>query len=783
MAKKVALLIGVSEYGEGIPSLSAPLNDVTAMERVLKNPNMGGFDEVKTLPDPDPTAMRLEVQKIFADRRKDDLVLLFFSGHGITDDNNRLYLTTKGTSKDFYKATSVPASFVHDVSLDSYAKRQAIILDCCYSGAFAEGWQTKSVGLKLKQELGGEGRVVLTSSTATQTSFQQEGEELSLYTKYLLEGIETGAADKNEEGKIYAHELHEYATAKVQEAKPKQKPGIIIDREGFKIILSQAPVDDPELDFRKLVEKYATEGRITTAGKYILQVKQQELGITKQRSDEIVNEVLAPYRKRLENIELFKEAFAEAVEQEYPLTERLLNELKDLEDVLGLEDKHIAKIKQQILAEKEAEYQSRQEVQQQQQQEYENKLQQYEQKFSKAVEQEYPLSKQARDQINSWQQSLGLRDEDIEQIEQPILAAKYQEKLKEEEAETQRQQEAERARQLELQKQQEQKKYENKLQQYKQEFLKAIEQEYPLSKQARDQINSWQQSLGLRDEDVEQIQQSLIVLKESEYQQRLEAERLKREEEERLRQQQQENIPSQPQPRQAGILSSKKARRSVLLGSTALGLVLIFSAFLLNPTPSPDPSDPAPKPSSDSQSLTVQPSQQPNLETPSKPTLISAATGVDYGRLQKLLEAGKWEQADRETTRAMIQAAGREKESWLRTKDINKFSCEDLGIIDQLWREFSKGKFGFSLQKDIYLHLGGIRSINERGLDFGDRVGWNGALTYYDLTFNLNAPKAQLPSVAGWSGIGGAWLENGYVNRGAYGYVFSLAQRLEICNI
>ncbi|MGK7897042.1 MAG: caspase domain-containing protein [Xenococcus sp. (in: cyanobacteria)] len=254
MAKKVALLIGVSEYGEGILSLSAPLNDIAAMKRVLKNSNMGGFDEVEILPNPDPTAMRLKIQQIFANCRKDDLVLLFFSGHGITDDNNRLYLATKGTSKDFYKATSVAASFVHDVSLESYAKRQAIILDCCYSGAFAEGWQTKSVGLNLQQELGAEGRVVLTSSTATQTSFQQEGEELSLYTKYLIEGIETGAADNDEDGKIHAHELHDYAKAKVQEEKPKQNPGIIIDKEGFNIILSQAPVNDPELDFRKLVE-------------------------------------------------------------------------------------------------------------------------------------------------------------------------------------------------------------------------------------------------------------------------------------------------------------------------------------------------------------------------------------------------------------------------------------------------------------------------------------------------------------------------------------------------
>ena len=453
MAKKVALLIGVSEYGEGIPSLSAPLNDVAAMKRVLENPNMGRFDEVETLTDPDPTAMRIAIQQIFANCRKDDLVLLFFSGHGITDDNNRLYLATQGTSKDFYKATSVPASFVHDVSLDSYAKRQAIILDCCYSGAFAEGWQTKSVGLDLKQELGGEGRVVLTSSTATQTSFQQEDKELSLYTQYLIEGIETGAADNDEDGKIYAHELHEYAKVKVQEVKPKQEPGIIIDKEGFNIILSQAPVNDPELDFRKLVEKYATEGRVTTAGKHILKLKRQDFGITIEKADEIVDEVLAPYRKRLENIELYQEAFREAVEQHYPLTARVLNELKDFQNILGLEDNDIAKDKQQILAEKEAEHQRLQESQQQEQEEYKNKLQQYKHEFLKAVEQEYPLSNSARYQINILQQSLEIRAEDVRQIEQPILAAKYQEKLQEEQRQRQKEQEAEKARQLELQKQ------------------------------------------------------------------------------------------------------------------------------------------------------------------------------------------------------------------------------------------------------------------------------------------------------------------------------------------
>ena len=385
MSNKLALLIGVSEYGEGIPSLSAPLNDVAAMQQVLENPEMAGFDEVEPLINPDPIAMQLAVQQIFDNRHKDDLVLLFFSGHGITDDNNRLYLAAKGTSKDVYQATSVPATFIHNRSLESYAKRQVIILDCCYSGAFAEGWQSKSVGLDLKKELGAEGRIVLTSSTATQTSFQQEGEKLSLYTQYIVEGMETGAADREGNGKIYAHELHNYAKAKVQEVKPKQKPDIITDKEGFGIILSQAPVDDPELKYRKLVEIYASEGQITVAGNSILRVKQQELGITDEKSNKIINEVLAPYRKRLKNIKFYKETFREAVEKNYPLNERLLKELQDLQDILGLEDKDVAEIQEPILAEKKVEAPNPQEekVQQHEQEDYENKLQQQEQEFLK----------------------------------------------------------------------------------------------------------------------------------------------------------------------------------------------------------------------------------------------------------------------------------------------------------------------------------------------------------------------------------------------------------------
>ncbi|MGK7927769.1 MAG: GUN4 domain-containing protein, partial [Spirulina sp.] len=69
-----------------------------------------------------------------------------------------------------------------------------------------------------------------------------------------VEGIETGAADKDRDGKIYARELHEYAKRKVQEEKPKQKPDIILDGEGYDILLSRASVSDLELDVPTEVE-------------------------------------------------------------------------------------------------------------------------------------------------------------------------------------------------------------------------------------------------------------------------------------------------------------------------------------------------------------------------------------------------------------------------------------------------------------------------------------------------------------------------------------------------
>jgi hypothetical protein len=150
----------------------------------------------------------------------------------------------------------------------------------------------------------------------------------------------------------------------------------------------------------------------------------------------------------------------------------------------------------------------------------------------------------------------------------------------------------------------------------------------------------------------------------------------------------------------------------------------------------------------------------PTSLSPPGTTLISKATGVDYTPLHDLLAEGKWKEADQETAKVMLQAAGRTQEGRLRLEDIDQFSCEDLRIIDRLWVDASGGKFGFSVQSQIYRELGGTRAYNvDLWVKFAEQVGWNNRerageawqwLFGDELTFNLSARQGHLPWIVSW---------------------------------
>jgi uncharacterized caspase-like protein len=497
---KVALLIGVSKYEPGLTPLPAAVKDTETLQRVLRDPQMGGFDEVKALANPDRQTMESEIETLFSGRTKDDLVLLFFSGHGIKDDGGKLYFATHITRKnlkgELIRSTAVAANFVHEVMNNSRTKRQVIILDCCFSGAFDPALQAKDDGsVDLQTQLGGEGRVVLTSSSSTQYSFEQQGSDLSIYTRYLVEGIETGAGDRNEDGKISTWELHNYAVERVQETAPNMTPKMITLKDmGFEIILAKAKIADPKLRYRRQAERYASQGEISKVGRTILDTLRNQLGLVLEVTTAIEDEILRPYRERIENLQRYRQAFIAAIEQEYPLSKKTELELKDLYEIFGLRSEDISLIEAEEVAKKTAE----QEV-------YAIKLKRYEQEFQTAMQAEYPFSEYVKNGLINFQQSLELNDEDVAQIERLFIDRKkaelqlrYEEKLKREEAEKQQQ------------KQQKQLEYQQSLEKYKQKFFNSAQTKYPLSDIVREELNHFQRDLGLADKDIALIEQHLI---------------------------------------------------------------------------------------------------------------------------------------------------------------------------------------------------------------------------------------------------------------------------------
>jgi branched-chain amino acid transport system substrate-binding protein len=353
---KVALLIGVSEYEPGLTPLPAAAKDVEAMRQVLLNSEIGGFDDVTLLINPQRQAMDEAIERLFGDRQRDDLVLLFFSGHGIKDENGKLYFAACNTKKsdkgELVKATTVPASSVHSVMSNSRCRREVVILDCCFSGAFAEGMSAKDDGfVDIRNQLGGEGRAVLTSSTSTQYSFEQQGADTSTYTRYIVEGLKTGAADKNEDGWISVNELHEYASKAVQEATPAMKPEIYAIKEGYKINLAKAPIDDPKLIYRREVDYWVRDGEIIKMGRIPLTKRQKELGIKPGEASVIEAEVLKPYEDYKENLQEYQKAFIEATKGKLPVSDNTRADLKRVQQALGLRDEDIALIEAPIIAE------------------------------------------------------------------------------------------------------------------------------------------------------------------------------------------------------------------------------------------------------------------------------------------------------------------------------------------------------------------------------------------------------------------------------------------------
>jgi hypothetical protein len=134
---RLALLIANAEYqNPELQKLNAPVHDIRKLETLLTHPDIGGY-QTQVLINGTKGEMERAIDRILVTGEREDAVLIFFAGHGIKHENGKLYFAAIDTEPGYLGGTAVWSDWLKEQMQWSRVRRQIVLLDCCYGGAFA----------------------------------------------------------------------------------------------------------------------------------------------------------------------------------------------------------------------------------------------------------------------------------------------------------------------------------------------------------------------------------------------------------------------------------------------------------------------------------------------------------------------------------------------------------------------------------------------------------------------------------------------------------------------
>ena len=220
--RRYALIVAVDSYEDpALSQLRSPGVDAQALANVLADGTIGGY-QVEVIRNGDERSIRRRVAEFLANRDPEDLILMHFSCHGVKDGQNRLHLAATDTEVRTLGATAIAASFLDSQMAQTRARYVVLILDCCFSGAYARDMSARADrSVNIDEEFGHSGRVVLTASSATEYAFEgataapTDAIQPSVFTSALVDGLRTGQADLDGDGEVSVDEWYTYAFREV----------------------------------------------------------------------------------------------------------------------------------------------------------------------------------------------------------------------------------------------------------------------------------------------------------------------------------------------------------------------------------------------------------------------------------------------------------------------------------------------------------------------------------------------------------------------------------------
>lgn len=273
--RRHSLLIGVQDYegSAGLTPLACALADVALVESVVSDPRyMGPEPRALAVKNPTNSEAMGAIQSFLADVAPDDVVVFYSSGHGMRDVMGDLFLCFRDTIEADLELTALRTARLARIFESKLLRRVLVVLDCCYSGAAGAQMTRDSVLSKLNDmehaQPDGKGLYVLSSSGAAETT--KEGAECGVFTGHLINGIVSGEADTDQDGRITVQDVARYLQRKVPEDAPGQTPHLSSQAVtgSFVVALNEAvqvKKQKAEDDARRVLAFSAARDRLLTS--------------------------------------------------------------------------------------------------------------------------------------------------------------------------------------------------------------------------------------------------------------------------------------------------------------------------------------------------------------------------------------------------------------------------------------------------------------------------------------------------------------------------------------
>ncbi|MFI9152576.1 caspase domain-containing protein [Streptomyces sp. NPDC053367] len=183
-----AVLIGVPTYRSAdLAEIPAVRDNLTALRQVLTGEHgLLPADHCQVLGDRDQPLDKATLGSALAVARREatDLLLVYYAGHGLLDEDGLLHLALADAEPGNVAYTAVPLEVVKREMSRARARARVLLLDCCFSGRAVAAMTTPDS--LVAGQLEATGTFTLTSTTATAPSHAPPGATYTAFTEALL---------------------------------------------------------------------------------------------------------------------------------------------------------------------------------------------------------------------------------------------------------------------------------------------------------------------------------------------------------------------------------------------------------------------------------------------------------------------------------------------------------------------------------------------------------------------------------------------------------------------